>query len=108
MHSLDVVGKMHKWLAADMVRPPRSQNVPAAAAAAVAAAAAAAAAVSAAVVAAAPGRAILARVAAVSAAAAAVVVAPGRSQVGVFGSSSKVAQVELSDLMLQRDRLVNF
>ena len=41
-------GKMHKWLATDMVRPPRSQNVPAAAAAAAAAAVAACAAVAAA------------------------------------------------------------
>ena len=43
MYSLDAVGKMHKWVAADMVRLALSRNVPAAAAAAAAAAVAAAA-----------------------------------------------------------------
>ena len=80
MHPLDAVGKIHKWLAADMVRPLRSQNVPAAAA------------LSATVAAAAPGRAILARVAAVAAAAAAVVVGPGRS-IAVAGQTATAVVV---------------
>ena len=84
-------GKNAQNIAADMVRPPRSQNLPAAASD-VAAAAVAAAAVAAAVAAAAPGRAILARVAAVAAAADAVFVAPGRS-IAVAGQTAAAVVV---------------
>ena len=67
MHLFDAVGKMHKSLAAGMVLPARSQNVPAGTAVA-------AVATSAAVVAAVPGRSI----AVAGQVAAVVVVAPGR------------------------------
>ena len=82
---LDAVGKMHnsvKWLAADMVRSPRSQNVLAAAAAAGTVAA------SAAEAAAAPGRSI----AVAGQIAASVVVAPGRS-IAVAGQTAAAVAV---------------
>ena len=74
MHPLDAVGKMHKWRTADMVRPPRSQNVPTA--------------VSAAVADAAPGQSI----AVAGQADAAVVVAPGRS-IAVAGQTAAAVVV---------------
>ena len=36
------------------------------------------------------------------------VVGPTRSQVSLFGASARVEEVELSGLMLQCDRLVNY
>ena len=85
MHPLDEVGKMHKCLAADMVRSPRSQNVPTAATAVTA---------SASVAAAVPGRSI----AVAGQIAAAVVVAPGRSNT----VDGQVAVAAVADVVAAR------
>ena len=79
MYPLDAVGKVHKWLAADVVRPPRSRNVPAGAGAGAVAA-------SADVTAAAPGQSI----AVAGQIAASAVVAPVRS-IAVAGQTAAAA-----------------